>query len=105
MRRWRSPAQTGHARSGFTAGGAFGLEAFQYALLEYLHLLLGVLEGVLAELQEARSTLVRGQRFVERQLPAFHGGNDLLELRKRGLEGGGEFRGHRNDVRGLIQPV
>src|SRR5512137_1671985 len=74
IRRWRSPDQTAQARSGCIVtrlrGG--GVEGLQHALLEDLHLLLRILQRGLAELQQLRAPPVGGERFGERQLPAFH---------------------------------
>ena len=54
--------------------------------LEDFHLLLGILQLALAELQELGATLVGGKRLFQRQLTAFHGLDDSLEFRKCGLE-------------------
>ena len=61
-------------------------ERLQHALLEHLDLLLRVLERRLAEREQLGAALVRRQRLLERQLPAFHRGDDLLELGERGFE-------------------
>ena len=73
----------------FIAAGSVGvgrLEGLQHAFFQDLHLLLRVLQRRLAVLQQFGAPLVRGQRLLERQLPAFHRGDDLLELGERGFE-------------------
>jgi hypothetical protein len=60
------------------------------------HLLFGVLQGFLAELQQLGAPLVSRQRLLERQLALFHLANDFSQVGERGFEilGGGAF-GHR----------
>src|SRR5512145_626527 len=54
--------------------------------LENLDLLLRILEGRLAELQQLRPALVGPERLLERQLARFHAGDDAFQLRQRGFE-------------------
>ena len=60
--------------------------ALQHALFQDLDLLLRVLERRLAERDELGPALVRRQRLLQRQLLAFHGRDDALELGEGGFE-------------------
>src|SRR5258705_13746031 len=85
MRRCRSRDHTANGTS-LCIGAAFRLERFQDALFQHQDLLLGILERRLAVGEKLCSPLVRGERFLERQLPTFHRGNDFFELGERGLK-------------------
>src|SRR6476660_3516429 len=61
-------------------------EVFQSVFFEHFHLLLRLRQHRLAELRELQPALVRGERLLERELSAFHAGNDLFELVQGGLE-------------------
>lgn len=67
-------------------GVIVGGECAQGAGFEYAYLLLGVLQGALAEMQEFRATFVRGQKLFKGKLPGFHGGDNLLQLTESALE-------------------
>src|SRR5437762_8658035 len=97
MRRCRSRDHTANGTS-LCIDAAFRLERFQHALFQDQDLLLRILECRLAIGEKLGTPLVGGQRFLERQLPALHRGNDFFELGERGLKTCRRFgdRSHEN---------
>src|SRR5262245_13654270 len=66
-------------------GGRFfdAFEGLQNVPFENFYLLLRGLELLLAVAGELQAALVRGERLLERQLPAFHACNDFFQLGQR----------------------
>src|SRR5689334_8147407 len=83
IRACRSRAQAANS-AGIVA--AARRERLEHPALQYLDLLLRVLESGLAERNELGAALVRGERIGERQLAALHRGDNALELGERGFE-------------------
>src|SRR5437867_936082 len=77
----------------------FRLECLQHALFQNQHLLLGVFQRGLAVAKQFGASLIGGERFLKRQLAAFHRRNDFFELGERGLKTCGRFwdRSHRKE--------
>ncbi len=61
-------------------------EILQHAAFQNLHLLLGILQLGLAQLEQFRAAFVCRQRLLQRHLAFFHRFNDFFELRQGGLE-------------------
>src|SRR4051812_40449244 len=66
--------------------GRFTGKRLQRVLFQDFHLLLRLGEHRLAILGELETPFVRGKRLLERELPRFHAGDELLQLGERGLE-------------------
>src|SRR5262245_23323237 len=106
IRSWRARIQATKSLAAKSVASVCIREVLQQPGFQDLYLLLGILEGRLAELEQLRTALVAGECLFERQLAGFHPGDDGLQLGQGGLEaerdigGSGLIGGRRRTGRG-----